>query len=233
MPPPAVTGSRVFHNRCTSVSGNLAKTSYGPVKSSWVRLGKSRRPIENTFRLDDKRHIRGFGHLVQPRREAAFGRIVERGRTGPGGGERRLDHRDARCVEGGAGRVRHSGGNHCETLRGQDLRENRRALDRCRSDLDHRVARTKPSGRHDPFGRDPQHLSNHERLAHCTGHLSVPADEHRSHPIERVPHVREQRFRILSGRAFGQQHAREKPSWARSEHDLRREGCLDEPREEI
>ena len=45
MPPPAVTGSRVFHSRCTSVSGNLVKTSYGPVRSSWVRLGKSRRPI--------------------------------------------------------------------------------------------------------------------------------------------------------------------------------------------
>ena len=137
---------------------------------------------------------------------------------GPGSGERRLDHRDSRCVESSSGRVGHSGGNHCETFRGQDLCENRRALDRCGSDLDHRVARTKPSGRHRPFSRDPEHLSNHERLAHCTGHLGVPADEHRSHPIERVPHRREQRLHILSGRAFGQQHAREKPSRTRTGH---------------
>ena len=47
MPPSATTGSRVFETRCTSVSGNRMKTSYGPVRSSWVSLGNKRRPIWN------------------------------------------------------------------------------------------------------------------------------------------------------------------------------------------
>ena len=45
MPPPAVTGSRVFQIRCTLASGNLMNTSYGPVMSSWVMSGKSSRPM--------------------------------------------------------------------------------------------------------------------------------------------------------------------------------------------
>ena len=155
---------------------------------------------------------------MQPGRKAAFGRIVERGCAGPGGGERGLDHQDPGRIESGSSRRQHTRRNPGKTLCRKNLGEHRRALDRRRSNLDDRMSRAKPSGRHDPLRGDSEHLPDHERLAHGARDLGVASDERRPYLIERAPHPFEQRLRVLGGRPFGQQHACEKPSRACSGH---------------
>ncbi len=155
---------------------------------------------------------------MQPGGETAFGRIMERGRAGQGGGESGLDHRDPRHVEGGSSRREHRRGNRGEAFRRQDAGEHRRALHRCGSYLEDGVARTEPPGRHGPLRRDSKHLPDHERLAYRARHLGVSPHESCSYLVERAPHLREERLRIVARRSFGQQHAREKPSRTRSGH---------------
>ena len=77
---------------------------------------------EDPIRLYRDRHSGGVGHLVQPGRQAAFGRIVERGGARPGGGERGLDDQDSGRVESGSRRLQRPGRNRGEALRRQTCR---------------------------------------------------------------------------------------------------------------
>ena len=103
-------------------------------------------------------------------------------------------------------------------VRRQDIGEHCRALDGRGSDLDDRAPWAEPPGRHGPLRREPEHLPDHERLAHRARDLGVAPDERRPHLVERAPHPGEERRRIVSGRSLGQQHTREKPSRARPGH---------------
>ena len=178
------------------------------------RRGAKRRPglePEDPIRLYRDRHSGGIGHLVHTGREAAFGWIVERGGARPGGRERGLDDEDSGRVESGSRRFQRPRRNSSEALGRQHVGKHSRTLDRYRADLHHRVARAQPAGRHRALRRDPQHLTHHEWLTHRARDLGVTPNERRSHPVERSPHPREQRLRVLGGRPFGQQHACEKP----------------------
>jgi len=50
MPVSAVTGPVAFQSSRTFASGTRASTSNGPVMSSWVRRGNSRKPISMAMR---------------------------------------------------------------------------------------------------------------------------------------------------------------------------------------
>ena len=139
---------------------------------------------------------------------------VKRARAELGGGERGLDHGNARVRQGCARFVENLGRERVQQMRAL-VREHGRAFDRCGADLHDHVARPGTAGSNErPVGPKAQHLADDHRPGDRVRHLRMPAEKRGAGARQCLVHGGEQTADVVGGRPDGQHDRTQEPARA-------------------